>query len=135
PTWINQTLKTKLSEEAIKKAVCRLIDLGLLSRDQERRLYQSQPKVSTDSNVFSLAVLNFHYQMLRRAGEALEKSPRKVREISTLTLALTFKEFESIKAKLEKTRREIHALVKEKEPKEAVYQLNLQFFNLSEVPW
>lgn len=135
PRWINKKLKTRTHPDEIKRALRILIELKLLYRDGEGRLRQTVEKISTSPEMGALAVLNFHREMLKKAQDSLENSRTSDRDISALTVAVSKKQFERIKERLQEIRREIHAISAEPGEKESVYQINLQMFNLSEVPW
>ena len=135
PGWINRKLRLKLHPEEIKKAIRILLELGLLERNAQGRLQQSVQKITTTPEMGALTVVNFHREMIRKASESLESSSAPQRNISALTIGISKRQFEKIRDRLDQFRREIHAISSEEDPKECVYQLNLQFFNLSEVPW
>lgn len=135
PKWINRKLKTRLHPEEIAKAFKILIALNLLRRDHENRLRQTVEKIVTTPEMGSLAVVNFHREMLSKASDALEKSATVHRDISALTVSISKKQFERIRDRIAQFRAEIHAIASEEAHREAVYQLNFQLFNLTEVPW
>ncbi len=135
PKWINRKLKAKLHPEEIRRAVEILIDLKLLKRDSDGRLRQTAEKITTTPEMGSLAIINFHREMLHKASFALEGSRTAERDISGLTVSISKMQFERIRERLNQFRQEIHAIANEESEREAVYQLNLQLFNLSEVPW
>lgn len=133
--WINKKLKARLHPDEIKRAIRILLDLKLLHRDANGSLRQSDSKISSSPEMGILAVYNFHREMIQKAGESIEKSLAEHRDISGLTLALSKKQFEKIRLRINEMRREIHELSCEESDKEAVYQVNFQLFNLSEVLW
>lgn len=136
PNWINKKLGMHLPTEEIKVALQNLIDLDLIYRDKDNKLKQRDGKISTSPDLANLAVHNFHKEMIRKASDSLEKSSTADRDISTLTVSLNEKQFQQIKERINQFRKEIHALSeKDKNKTEAVYQVNFQLFNLTEVPW
>lgn len=135
PQWINRKLKTKLSEDEIKKAVQVLLDLKLIHRDEYNRLKQTDEKIVTVPEIASLVALNFHKEMIQKANDSLEQTKTAHRDISALTVTLSKKQFDQIRDRLQQFRREVHAIAMEEKNPDAVYQVNFQLFNLSEVPW
>jgi uncharacterized protein (TIGR02147 family) len=135
PNWINRMLGSKLSYEDIHEAVTVLLELGLVFRNEQKCLKLTEAKIATSSDIESLAVFNFHQEMIAKAKEALEKTPSSLRDISALTVSVTKDQFDQIKDRVNQFRREIHEIANQGKDKQAVYQLNLQLFNLSEVPW
>lgn len=135
PQWINRKLDTRFSHEEIQKAFNLLIALNLLHRDEGNHLRQTEEKLTTSPEISSLAVLNFHREMIRKASDSLEKSKTDHRDVSTLTIGLSKSQYDQIRERINQFRREIHAIATESRDPEAVYQINFQLFNLSEVPW
>lgn len=134
PKWVNRKLGTKLHPEEIKRGFQILQELRLLVREQGQ-LKQTEEKITITPEMGSLALVNFHREMLRKASESLEKSRTLHRDISALTVPVSKKQYERIKERIQQFRREIHAIASEVGEKEAVYQVNFQLFNLSEVLW
>lgn len=135
PSWINKRLGTRLHAEEVKKAIHILLTLGLLTRDEKGKLTQTVEKITTSPEMGMLALINFHREMLRKASESLEKHWSSQRDISALTVAVSKKQYEKIRERLNQVRREIHAMTEEGDNKEVIYQVNLQLFPLSEVVW
>ncbi|MDO8519255.1 MAG: TIGR02147 family protein [Deltaproteobacteria bacterium] len=136
PEWINRKLGTKLSSDEIVKMIEMLLTLNLLARTADGRLRQTDEKIVTSPEISTLAVLNFHKKMIQKASDALETSRTADRDISGLTISVSKLQYEKIKERLNQFRREIHGLASaEAQDSEAVFQINFQLFNLSEVPW
>lgn len=135
PNWINKKLKTNLSRMEIKRAIEGLLTLNLLMRDEQQRLRQTDQMLVVKPSIASLSITNFQKTMMSKASEALEKLPAEQREIASLTVAVSRKTFEKIRERLVQIRRELHALATEDNNPEAVAQLNMQLFTLSEVLW
>lgn len=135
PQWINRKLGTKISHDEIQKAIKTLLHLKLLERDSYNRLRQTEESIVTSSDIGDLAVLNFHKEMIKKAGDALEQSATTCRDISALTVSVSREQFSQIKERINDFRREIHAMTSASHDPEAVCQINFQLFNLSEAPW
>ncbi len=135
PEWIAKRLFPTITAHQAKTAIELLLELSFLKRDASGRLIQSERNIATDREVASLAVSNFHREMIRKAAESIEKTPRDRRDISSLTLALSREKFEEAKRRIQDFRRELNVLMSEEGKLDTVYQINFQIFNLSEVPW
>lgn len=135
PEWISARLQGKLTPTEVGKTIVLLERLGLVSRNEKGDLIASQPSVSTGDEVSSLAVYRFHQAMLEKAQEALKETPREQRDVSSVTVAISKEQFQKIKNKIQLFRKEILEMAQDTQEAETVYQLNIQFFNLSEVPW
>ena len=89
PEWIAKKLSPPITPRRAKAALEVLQDLGFLKRDEKSgRLIQSERNITTDREVVSLAIANFHRQMMQQASESIERTRAAKRDISSLTLAL-----------------------------------------------
>lgn len=131
--WIAKRLKPSITKAEALSALELLERLGLLARDAEGRLSQSDSSVTTPDEVNSLAVVNFHNEMIERAQDSLTHTKGKDRNISSLTVAISKKKFNQIKERIHEFRKEIRALIGDGDQPEDVYQLNFQLFSLTEV--
>lgn len=132
PEWIRSKLQGRVSTAQVRRTLGLLERLGLIRRDEKGRLRQEQTPLSSGDQVTSLAAFRFHQGMIDKAKEALREAPAQERDISSVTLAVTRETAEQIKKRLRQFRKEILALSDQEGKAEAVYQLNLQFFNLTE---
>lgn len=135
PDWIARHLSPPITVREAKTAVELLLKMGFVKRDKTGRLIQAERNITTAHEVQSLAISNFHRQMIQRASESIERTPPEKRDVSSLTLALSKEKFVEAKRRIQEFRRELNVLLSEEGRPEAVYQVNFQIFNLSEVPW
>jgi len=133
--WINARLGTRLSESVVERAIVLLIDLGLISRDADGLLHQTEADIVCEPAVFSVAVNAFYRQMLAKATESIDRSRSSDRDLSALTVGVDREAFEKIRESIGRCRQEVHRLASEAKGKRVVYQLNFQLFNLSEAQW
>lgn len=132
--WLAKRLNGLITVEQARDAVALLLRLGLVRRDARNRLVPVDKNIESDDEVQSLSLMNFHREMIGKAFEALEKTPRTWREIGSATVGIDYKTFHKAKRRLREFRREMLVLLSESERVEAVYQMNFQFFNLSDLP-
>lgn len=135
PEWIAKKLSPAITAKEAATALELLQKLGFVARDKDGRLVQSEKNITTAREVMSLAVSNFHRQMIQRASESIERTHYSQRDVSALTLALSEEKFKEAKRRIQEFRRELNVLLSEDGRPDAVYQINFQMFNLSEVPW
>lgn len=133
PDWIARRLRFRVSNADVKRAIDVLLKLGVLERDDDGALRQGEPLLSTGPEVRSLAVGNFHRQMMERAAEAIETAPRDRREISAVTVPLSAKGFEMFKARIQALRAELLELSAHERAPDRVVQFNFQAFSLAEI--
>ena len=132
PDWIAQRLGQRVSPAQVKRSLKLLDRLGLLGRDAKNRLIPNQAPLSSGDEVSSLAAYSFHQGMLDQAKRALRETPTEQRDISSVTLAVSAETLKKVKRKIQAFRKEILAMSQGNGKAEAIYQMNIQLFNLSE---
>ena len=80
PEWIASALKPSITPAQARKSLELMERLGIVRRDRDGRLTQSDPAISSEYDIRTLAMRNFHEQMIDRAKEALDEFPLENRE-------------------------------------------------------
>ena len=132
PAWIASHVMPAITQAQARKAVEALLKLGLLVRTEAGELAQGEALVSTGPETRSLAIRNFHRQMIGRAVEALETVALEEREISGSTVALTEDGFKLFKERIHALRAELLELSAEQNGPRKVIQFNFQVFPLAD---
>ena len=132
PEWIAQRLIPAITPAEARRALDLLLELGLIERGEDGCLRQGEPLLSTGPEVRSLAVSNFHRQMMERASAAIDTVPREHREISGVTVSLSPRTFQMVKDKIIALRAELLALSAQEDESTRVVQLNFQAFPLAD---
>lgn len=133
PVWIARKLRPTITVTEAKATIELLLRLGLLKRDESGRLVQTDKTVATADEVKSLALGNFHREMIHKAAEAVTNNKARHRNISSLTVALSREKFNEVKQRINEFRKELRSLLEECETPQAIYQINFQLFHLTEV--
>lgn len=132
-TWIASRLRPAIEPSQARKALKLLKRLGFLRYNDENKLVQADPAITTGDEVNSLSIRNFHRQMIGLAQESIERFPRDLRQISSLTMGISEACFQHLKARLVEFEHEIMEIVsKSNDSSDRLYQLNFQFFPLSD---
>jgi uncharacterized protein (TIGR02147 family) len=131
PGWIARSLLPPISPQQAQKALDLLLQLGLLKRDASGRLIQTDAFISTGDEVTSTSVANYHRIMIRMGAEALDRFPAQARDISSVTMALSGRGFQEIKALIQRFRKELLAIANQDQSPEGVFQVNFQLFPLA----
>jgi len=131
--WIAAKLRHEVSPAQVRRSLRLLERLGLVHRDKTGHLRQEQAPLSSGDEVSSLGAYRFHQNMMEKAKQALRDTPAPLRDISSVTVAVTQDTSERIKQKIRQFRKEILSMVEDEGRAEAVYQMNIQFFNLTEL--
>ena len=115
----------------VASALNLLLELGLVVRAEDGRLSRGNPSISTGHEVRSLAIGNYHRQMMSRAAESIEVVARERRDISALTVCIPLDKVDELKERIQGFREVLLDLCDRSESPEAVYQINIQLFPLS----
>jgi len=133
PQWIAQTLCPSIKPEQAAEALELLKRLKMIEYNDEGRLMASESIVASAPQVYSVALANFHQQMLHRASDSVTKIAPKLRDMTSITFALSEKDFADIKKRITQFRR---SLLSAYDPKsqafDRVYQMNFSLFPLSD---
>ena len=131
--WLQKSIHPTVSIKQVKRAVKDLKGLGLLEEDRNGGLKRLDPMLTTEDEVRSVSVANFHVQMSQMAARAVMKDDARDREFSALTVAVSAEEFQKAKTEIQKFRRKLHSILESKKgsPKTTVAHLNIQLFKLT----
>jgi uncharacterized protein (TIGR02147 family) len=131
PKWIASTLMPAISARQATQALNVLRKLGLLVEDESGTLRQAHALVETPDRPLGHHVVRFHRAMMERAAEAIDLVPREQREIASLTLCLSDRRMDELKAQLARLRDELlHEYTADADARRVV-QVNFQMFPLS----
>lgn len=134
PAWIAKRLLPPISKGEAKKALDTLETLGLLVRDSDGKLVQSEAVVSTGAETAGVHIVNYHRAMMDRAIEAVDLVPRSERDISALTLCVTPEGLSDLKQRVQEFRRELVGLEGADGKGTIVVQMNFQLYPLCAAP-
>lgn len=130
--WIAARLRPRVTQAQVRKAIDVLLKIGVLVRDESSgELSQSDPLLSTGPEIQSLAVRNFHRQMIERGSAAIETFDISEREVSGTTVPLSQRGFQILKERIHALRAELLELSAEDEDPTRVVQFNFQAFPLA----
>ncbi len=132
PEWIASRLRPRVPPAQVKRGLDLLLSLGLLAADASGTLRPAEASVVTPHEVAGLAAFNYHVGMMERAAEALATVPAAERHYCALTVSIPSWLIPRLKRELDAFQERILDLCDGvDEPRERVYQLNLQLFPLS----
>lgn len=119
-----------ISGRTAQESVELLEKLGLVVRDSDGRYRPSSSHLSTGERWQSAAVRTYQREVIRLSEGAVERVPKELRDISTITVALSSDCLEEIREILREARAKVVRIADRRpsEDSDAVYQLNLQWF-------
>ncbi len=131
--WIHARLKSKVEISEINAALTRLLSLGLLVKNKEGKLEATFNRVTTRDDVANAGARKYHQEVLKLAGEAIEKSPITQREAQSFVLSVSSDKIPLAKEMIRKFRAQFAQAIGSDAGSE-VYQMTVQFFQLTESP-
>jgi len=108
PYWIARRLHTPVSMADIVSAWNFLLEEGFVLANEQGGFTVTDSMVLSSDEVGSLAIRNYHRQMLTQAAEALTNLPMGEREFGALTFILPSNAIDELKQKLKVFRKELH---------------------------
>jgi uncharacterized protein (TIGR02147 family) len=135
PRWIASQLQPRISPAEAAQAMQLLLSLGLLVRDQQTGgILRGEPTLTTEHEVRSLGAKAFHRQMIERAADSMETVPREQRDLAALTVCISPKTVALVKQRIHQFQEAMAELCDADAEGDVVYQMNLQWFPLSQAP-
>ena len=131
PRWIAAQLVPKIDPQEAEQAIQELLKLGIVKRDSQGKLIQTNSAVDTGDEVLSASIAAFHREMLRKASESIDRFERTEREISAATVGVSKKNAERIKKLIQRFRKELLQIAEEEQSVERICQIGIQLFPLS----
>jgi uncharacterized protein (TIGR02147 family) len=130
-------LNPRIKPDEAKKALGVLERLGFITKDIDGYYAIAHAVITSsvlkpDMNVASLNVVNFQKEVMGLANESLDRFGTEHINLSTLTLGISASTVTAIKSELAATRNKIAAFAEKDNAADRVYQLNIQFFPLSD---
>ncbi len=130
---LGEQLNPAISAGQAKKAIKLLLKLKLIEKDAQGQYHLVDTAISTGKEWHSLAIHTFQQETINLARESLDRFPKEVRDISTITMNISEKDFEQIQSMVQEFRKSVIRYVNDKASPENVYQLNIQSYPLTKV--
>jgi uncharacterized protein (TIGR02147 family) len=129
PAWIAERLS--ISPEKAEESLELLLTLGFVKR-KGNSLARSVGSLTTTHDIPSQELVNAHIGDLKKAISVLQETPPKVRDYSSITMAINPEQIDEAKKLIKDFRKKLAMLV-ERGDKTEVYNLNIQFFPLTAI--
>ena len=129
---IARMLSPRISTKEAREAVKLLLKLGLVYAGDEGILRCADTHITTGQRWRSIAAKTFQAETLRLAGESLDRHPKEVRDISTVTIGIKKDRMEEMRQRIADFRKSIMHLAEEDQGPDDIFQLNIQLFPLTD---
>lgn len=133
PEWIQSKLNKKVSTQNIQKALEDLEKLNLIEKCKIKGWKQSQGALDTSDEIQSMAFRRYHKNMSDLAVNSLNEVQVDHREFNGVTIPVNTQDLDKIKKMIREFRKELNEVASNMETPDSVYQMNIQFFPLTEV--
>jgi uncharacterized protein (TIGR02147 family) len=105
--------------------------LKFIERQSDGQYKMNTLSLTTGLQVRSIAVANYHKEMMRIAAESIERIPKSDRDISSVTIRLSDENYKTAIDKIQMIRKEILELAEADDNLGRIAQFNLQIFPVS----
>lgn len=129
PQWIAKHIHPRITPQDAAKALEKLLDTGLLVRDDSGRLRQADAHIASTPEIQQTALLNFHNTMITHSAKALQY-PSSVRDISGMTISLPSHKFRELQEIIHNFHGQLQQFVEHQHDQDSdqIYQVNVQVF-------
>jgi uncharacterized protein (TIGR02147 family) len=132
-TLLGKQLSPTITAKEARESVQLLEKLDLVQCDKDGRYRLTETAVTTGDEWRSIAIAAYQEATIRLSHEAIERHDRSLRDVSTVTMNISAADFEEIRERTAEFRRSIISFVNESTNCDRTYQLNIQFFPLTEI--
>ncbi|MBN1130894.1 MAG: TIGR02147 family protein [Chitinispirillaceae bacterium] len=134
---IAATLNPRIRPEEAKKALAILERLGFIEKNRDGAFVLTSSAITTgplkpEASMTALKVISFQKEMTALANGSLDRFGVENVNLSTLTLGISAATMTAIKEELAAVRNKIATLAEQEREPDRVFQLNMQFFPLSD---
>ena len=134
---IASMLNPRIQPDEVKNALLLLERLGFICKDDDGIFTLTDQSITTGilkphTNVLLMNVVNFQKEVMALANESIDRFGIDRINLSTLTLGISEATVNVVKEELAVLRNKIATLAKNDSSADRVYQLNMQFFPMSD---
>ena len=126
-----KSLYQPISVDEARESIRLLLKLGFLKREADGSYVQSDPVVTTGSEVVSLAVREFNRKMAEFGEKAINLFPPSERDISSLVVGVSKQGYSLIKEEIQDFKERIKRIAINDDLSEDVYNINVQLFPMA----
>lgn len=129
PAAISACIVPRITPAKVRKSIALLVEIGLVYQDPEGIWRATDRVISSEYQIQSVALRNYHAAMLERAREALDTYPSDEREFQGMTVSASHATFMRMKDRIRAFTDELLAMAAADESAtDEVFQVNLQMF-------
>jgi uncharacterized protein (TIGR02147 family) len=120
----------QIKKNEARESVNFLLNAGFLKKEGKRYV-QTEPAITSGSEVCSLGIRNFNRFMAERAQKAIDEFPTTQRDIQSVAIGISSESFRLIKQEMQEFISRVVQIVSEDKCANQVYNLNIHLFPMS----
>lgn len=124
-------VKPRIKKSEAKESVEFLLNKGFLKIDDNGKYIQTNPAITSGTEVISLGVRSFNKKMAQLGVDAISSVPPTQRDIRTVTIGVSQKSYSLIKEEIRDFVNKVIRIVDDDKESDRVFNLGIQFFPLS----
>ncbi len=128
---LGEQLSPSITASQAKESISLLLKLELIRSSSAGRLLLSDTAISTGESWHSLAITNYQKKVIELSSESIARHPQDERDISTVTMNITQKEFKMVQRMIKEFRSSVIDYVNQAEEPDQTFQLNVQMIPIS----
>ncbi len=129
---LGKKLSPPISAKEARTAVGRLEKLNLIYCDDDGRFRLTDHILTFGEKWHTLAIHDYQREVMRLAGESLDRHVKDDRDISSVTISIDRKDLPEIKEQVTHFRQSVLKYICDKKDENSVYQLNIQLYPLTQ---
>lgn len=117
-----------------RESVQFLLEAGFLRRCSDGTYEQTNPAITSGSEVSSVGIRTYNKYMAHRAADAIEKFPPAQRDMQSMTMGVSRDAYGQIKQEIQEFFSRVARIVDDDKGSDRVYNMNVHLFPLSSEP-
>jgi uncharacterized protein (TIGR02147 family) len=134
PYWIQSILKFHVAIADIQKAIDFLVEYDFIRVAADGRCSLPQKQIDCYGGVYKVALAQFYRELFDLASQSIDATPREWRNITFHTMPFSKKNFEKLRALLDKSLLEIEQMGRHQGEADSVYHVTFSCFPLADSP-
>jgi uncharacterized protein (TIGR02147 family) len=130
--FLAKAVRPRITPKQARESVRLLAKLGFIKKRKDDTWAVTDKTITTPPEVSSLAVQNLHREAGELALKALNDLPKDKRNITGLTLGISLETYKTVCEEINAFRERLLQIAEADQKANAVYQLNFQFYPVSE---
>jgi uncharacterized protein (TIGR02147 family) len=126
PHWLQENIWPRLSTAVIEESLQFLLRAGFLMKDRKKGRLVPVGDVVTARKVYGMAMVSYHQQLLDIGKRAIIEKTVEERDITSLTLAVSAADYETIVEQINALREKLAAMARETKASDSVVHINIQ---------